>query len=130
MSMDKLDGYAVPFASFWKAAARFQLDQLAFMTRRTQAYLDLPKTVAKCSSTQALMAEQVRFWEQAQRQYLQQFETALSVIPLPPLVEPGAPPSKVARVHDYLTVAAAKPHAQPHAPAPERTPAPPMRRTA
>ena len=128
--MDKLDAYAVPFAPFWKAAVRFQLDQLALVTRRAQAYLDLPKSVAKCNSTQTLMAEQVRFWEQAQRQYLQQFETALSVIPLPPLAKPDAASPKVARAHDYLTVTAASQPTNALTPAPERSPAPPMRRTA
>lgn len=52
-----------------KAAARCQLETLGLMTRRTQAYLQVPTRLAQCRTPQDLVNEQMAFWRTAGEQY-------------------------------------------------------------
>jgi hypothetical protein len=44
-------------------------EMTACANRRAQAYLDLPNRIARCKSPQDLMSEQLRFWQNAARDY-------------------------------------------------------------
>jgi hypothetical protein len=52
-----------------KAAARAQLELLGLMSRRAQAYMEIPSRLSRCRSPQDLMSEQARFWQIAFQQY-------------------------------------------------------------
>ncbi len=64
-------------AAFWKAAARIQIEAFALMTRRAKAYLEFSDTLARCKSPNDVITEQVRFWQLAQRAYLQGFDSVV-----------------------------------------------------
>jgi len=95
----------IEFGTFWKTAARLQLETLGLMARRSQAYLGLPAQIARCKTSGDILAEHARFVEVAQRDYLARFESALSAIPLPALVEEAPQVKAIARQRDYLTLA-------------------------
>lgn len=52
-----------------KGMARAQLEMLGLMSRRAQAYLEIPSRLSRCRSPQDLMSEQMRFWQTAFQQY-------------------------------------------------------------
>jgi hypothetical protein len=52
-----------------KGMARWQLEAAGFMSRRTQAYLEIPSRLSRCRTPQDLMNEQTRFWQLAFQQY-------------------------------------------------------------
>ena len=49
--------------------ARCQLEMQGLMSRRAQAYLELPSRVSQCRTPQELVQEQTRFWQNAVEQY-------------------------------------------------------------
>jgi len=102
--MDTQNCSPFEFATFWKTAARLQLETLGLMARRSQAYMALPAQIARCKTPDDLAAEQARFLEVAQRDYLARFESTLSAMSLPSVVD-AARVKAVARQRDYLTVA-------------------------
>ncbi len=57
-----------------KAVGRMQVEIVALATRRMMAALEFPQVVAQCKSPMDAVAEQVRYWQTAQRQYLQSLE--------------------------------------------------------
>jgi hypothetical protein len=52
-----------------KGVARLQLEMAGFMSRRAQAYLEIPSRLSRCRTPQDLMTEQLRFWQMAFQQY-------------------------------------------------------------
>ena len=54
-----------------KAIGRFNLEMLALMSRRWQAWLGAPRQFGGCRSPQDVVQEQVRFWQAAARDYAQ-----------------------------------------------------------
>jgi hypothetical protein len=52
-----------------KGAARAQLEWAGFLSRRTQAYLEIPSRMQQCRTPQDLFNEQARFWQTAFEQY-------------------------------------------------------------
>ncbi len=52
-----------------KGAARVQLEMTGFLSRRTQAYLEIPSRLQQCRTPQDLFNEQARFWQTAFEQY-------------------------------------------------------------
>jgi hypothetical protein len=52
-----------------KGIARCQLEMMGLMSRRAQAYLEIPSRLSRCQSPQSLMLEQLRFWQNAFQQY-------------------------------------------------------------
>jgi hypothetical protein len=52
-----------------KAVARCQLEAMGLMSRRAQAYMDIPARIARCKTPQDLMNEQMAFWKAAAEQY-------------------------------------------------------------
>lgn len=96
----------------WKVLARIQIESLALMSRRAQAYMELPQTLSHCRTPEDLMTEQVRFWQVAQRQYAAGFEKVAGAVPVPlvqaPKVETAQP-----RPRDYIVVAEREPAVAP-----------------
>lgn len=105
--MTSFEHFHAPFdfaADTLNLMARLQCETMTLMTRRTQAYIDWPKTLGRCRSAEDLMTEQVRFWQMAQRHYAEGYERAMSALPVGhggPLV-PSAPPASPRR--DYIVV--------------------------
>ena len=65
------DWLRVSGPSVWSIAARMQIETVALITRRAQAYMAISDTVALCQDPEGLMIEQVRFWQIAQRDYIE-----------------------------------------------------------
>ena len=87
---------------FWKFTARLQIETIALMSRRAQACMELPSTLARCASPQDILTEQVRYWQLAQRHYMQSLGTVAGSVPAAD--EPEAAQA-LARPRDYLVVA-------------------------
>ena len=105
---------------FFKMTARMQCETMAFVSRRARAYADLPKVLASCHFPDDVLTEQVRFWQIAQRQYMESLSRTFSAVP--PVESPApAVAAKPAPRRDYLVVAerpanAAQEQAAPAAP--------------
>lgn len=68
--LGNLAGMMPPAADqFMRGLARCQAEMQGLMTRRTQAYFELPGRLAQCRTPQDLMLEQQRFWQMAFEQY-------------------------------------------------------------
>ena len=52
-----------------KGFARWQLEVAGLMSRRTQAYMEIPSRLSRCRTPQDLMNEQTRFMQNAFQQY-------------------------------------------------------------
>lgn len=52
-----------------KGVARAQIEMMGLMSRRAQAYLEIPSRLSRCRSPQDLVTEQMRFWQMAFQQY-------------------------------------------------------------
>jgi hypothetical protein len=63
----------------WKLAARVQLEAVALLTRRAQAYLAFADTLVVIPDPQDLFAGHVQFWQTAQHQYLECLNTLVGV---------------------------------------------------
>lgn len=83
-----------------KAVGRMQVETVAFLTRRMIANLELPQALARCSTPAEAMAEQVRYWQVAQRQYMQSLER----VTLAAASVPAAAGLPVERSRDYIVV--------------------------
>ena len=85
----------------WKIMTRLQIETIALVNRRAQAYMELPTILAQCQNPQDLMTEQVRFWQTAQRQYALGLEKIVGSVPLAPSAEetPNQP-----KARDYMIV--------------------------
>jgi hypothetical protein len=64
-----------------KLVSRMQVETVALMTRRTLAVMELPHALSRCETPQDVVAEQVRYWQIAQRQYMQGLEKVAAVVP-------------------------------------------------
>ena len=89
--------------SLWKMAVRIQIESVVLISRRAQAYMEIPQALAHCKSPEDLLTEQVRFWQIAQRHYMQGFERAMTSVHLAPTPETTATPHP-ARPRDYMVV--------------------------
>jgi hypothetical protein len=101
-----MDLAAQRFEPWYKTMASSGLEVLSLMSRRAQAYFDLPKSVGNCRTPQDLVDEQVRFLQTALRQYGETSQRALdawatSVSLLGGVLTPWAPAAKPER--DFIT---------------------------
>jgi hypothetical protein len=101
-----MDLAAQRFEPWYKAMASSGLEFLSLMSRRAQAYFELPKSVGSCRTPQDLVDEQVRFWQTALREYGETSQRALdawarSVSLLGGVMSPWAAAAKPER--DYIT---------------------------
>jgi hypothetical protein len=63
------DLLAQGYEPFARGLARCNLELMALMSRRAQAYLDIPSRVAQCRTPQDIANQQLRFWQTAMQQY-------------------------------------------------------------
>lgn len=63
--LEKMTQSMSPYKGFAKA----QVEMMGLMSRRAQAYLEIPTRVSRCRSPQDLVTEQMRFWQTAFQQY-------------------------------------------------------------
>jgi hypothetical protein len=64
-----LDHLAKGYEPALKNAGRFNLELMGFITRRTQAWLDIPTRASQCRTPQDLVREQQQFWQAAAQDY-------------------------------------------------------------
>jgi hypothetical protein len=64
-----LDGLAKAYEPTLKGIGRLNLELMNFMTRRSQAWLEIPAQLSRCKTPQDLIKEQLRFWQTAASQY-------------------------------------------------------------
>ena len=88
----------------WKLLARMQIETMALVIRRAQAYLELPQTLAQCRTPDDLMTEQVRFSQIAQRQYMAAGEQMFGILPMPSLAETSKTQEVPTKPRDYMVV--------------------------
>jgi hypothetical protein len=65
------DGVVRAYGPAFKAMGRFNLEMLALMSRRWQAWLSAPRQFGRCRSPWDVVEEQVRFWQAAVSDYAQ-----------------------------------------------------------
>ncbi len=106
------------FDQVMRNVARCQLECQGLMSRRAQAYLELPGRVAECRTPQDLLQEQTRFWQMAFQQYAECSQKMMTswaqVMKLQAADGQGAKPP----VRDYLNFP--EPPAEKKAPAKEK----------
>jgi hypothetical protein len=64
-----LDSVARGFEPALKGVGRWNLEFMNLITRRTQAWLDVPAALSRCKSPQDVLNEQFKFWQKAAAQY-------------------------------------------------------------
>lgn len=96
-----------------RGVARCNLEMATLMSRRAQAWLEIPARLGECRTPQDLVKEQMRFWQTAAQDFVegaQRLTTALGACGVPTF--DGAWGSKTAtQQRDYITFPEAKPAA-------------------
>jgi hypothetical protein len=64
-----VDGVVRTYGPALKAIGRFNLEMLALMSRRWQAWLSAPRQFGRCRLPWDVVEEQVRFWQAAVSDY-------------------------------------------------------------
>jgi Phasin protein len=64
-----LETMSQAYDPFSKNIARAQLEFMGFMSRRAQAYLEIPNRLSACRTPQDFAHEQMRFWRTAYEEY-------------------------------------------------------------
>jgi hypothetical protein len=86
-----------------KGVGRWNLELIGLMTRRSQAWLEVPTRLAQCKTPMDLFKEQMRFWQSAAADYTEgsrRLSAAWGAAAMPKLN--GTQP------HDYMTVSEPK----------------------
>jgi Phasin protein len=69
MYFSGLEAMSQAYDPFTKSIARAQLEVMGLMSRRAQAYLEIPSRLSVCRTPQDLAQEQMRFWRTAYEEY-------------------------------------------------------------
>jgi hypothetical protein len=69
MYFSGLESIGQVYDPFAKGIARAQLEFMGLMTRRAQAYMEIPNRLGHCRTPQDLAGEQMRFWRTAFEEY-------------------------------------------------------------
>lgn len=100
-----LDNAAQAAEPYYKGMARWQLEMMGLMSRRAQAYLEIPSRMSKCRTPQDVFAEQTRFWQMAFQQYSESsrrmMAAANQMMVVPAAFSQGA--AKTPRQRDYIS---------------------------
>ena len=89
-----------------RGVGRWNLELMGLMTRRTQAWLEMPARAARCRTPQDLINEQMRFWQTAAQQYADgshRLATALGACAVMPGLNGAWGGQAVAPTRDYIT---------------------------
>jgi hypothetical protein len=100
-----LDTIAKGYEPAFKGAGRWNLELMGLMTRRAQAWLDIPARFSQCRTPQDLVLEQTRFWQAAARDYTEgarRLTVALGAAALPGF-NGARGDGTAAPVRDYIT---------------------------
>jgi hypothetical protein len=89
-----------------KGMARLNLEAVALVNRRAQAYLERPSRLGRCRTPQDLAGEQLRFWQTAYEQYAETIRKQMaiwtSMVPAMPALSTGYRNGAV-RERDFIT---------------------------
>lgn len=69
MYFSGLENMGQAYDPFTKSIARAQLEFMGLMTRRAQAYMEIPARLGHCRTPQDLANEQMHFWRTAYEEY-------------------------------------------------------------
>jgi hypothetical protein len=69
MYFSGLESMSQAYDPFTKGIARAQLEFMGLMTRRAQAYMEIPSRLSQCRTPQDLASEQMQFWRTAYEEY-------------------------------------------------------------
>lgn len=69
MSGSEPDAPAMPVDRVLRSFARCQSELQGLLSRRAQAYVELPSRIAEIRTAQDMFREQTRFWQTAMQQY-------------------------------------------------------------
>ncbi len=109
-----LDANAQSLNPLMKSLARWQLEWMGLMSRRGQAYLEIPSRLAQCRVPQDIHNEQMRFWQTAFQQYSESTQRMAALwteavqAGQPKAKDGGAQPAQDKRERDYITFPEAK----------------------
>ena len=98
-----LEAFGQAYNPFLKGAARVQLELMGFMSRRAQAYMEIPSRLAHCRSPEDLANEQMRFWKTAGEEYSAYFSRVMQAMGTLPAPSFGIPVDEVESARDYIT---------------------------
>lgn len=90
---------------FTKGIARTQLEFMGLLTRRAQAYMEIPSRLSHCRTPQDLADEQMRFWRTAFEEYsdsLARMTEAMASLAAPAF-RFAHTNDDVQSAHDYIT---------------------------
>jgi hypothetical protein len=73
-----LDAAGQSFEPMVKATTRSNCEMLALMSRRAQAYMELPARLSQCKTPQDLATENVRFWQTMAKEYAESWQRMMS----------------------------------------------------
>ncbi len=110
MYFSGLEAMGQAYDPFTKSIARAQLECAGLMTRRAQAYMEIPNRLSQCRTPQDLANEQMLFWRTAFEEYsesLGRITEAMASLGVPSFG--FAQHSDTVRgAHDYITFPEAK----------------------
>jgi hypothetical protein len=97
-----LEAFGQAYDPMIKGFARVQLEMTSLISRRAQAYMEIPARLSQCRGPHDLLNEQMRFWRIAMEDYAGstgRITSALSSFALPALSldDEGAE-----KAHDYI----------------------------
>ncbi len=103
---DALAGNFMPpgFDAMIKGAARWNLELVGFMSRRAQAYLEIPARASQCRTPQDMMREQAQFWRTAVEQYMETSQRLTTVATQMMAGAAGSAGKQPPRKRDYINV--------------------------
>jgi hypothetical protein len=69
MYFSGLEAFGQAYDPYLKAFARAQLEVAGLMSRRAQAYMEIPARLSRCRSPQDVAEEQMQFWRSVFEDY-------------------------------------------------------------
>lgn len=100
-----LETFGQAYDPYTKALARAQLELMGLMSRRAQAYMEIPARLSRCRSPQDLTAEQMQFWRTEFDEYsstVGRMTEAFASL-MTPSFGAAAREDEVDSEHDYIT---------------------------
>jgi len=102
-----LDRIAKAYEPALRGVGRWNLELINLMTRRAQAWMEVPVQLSRCKTPRDVVGVQLKFWQQANSHYAegsQRLGAALGSCAVMPGLN-GAWRSKPAPARDYITFA-------------------------
>ena len=104
MYFSGLEAMGHAYDPFTKGVARAQLEFMGLMSRRAQAYMEIPARLAQCRTPQDLANEQARFWRTAFEEYSDSVSRATEAMAsLVPSFNFAISGDEAQSAHDYIS---------------------------